>query len=182
VAYSTKKDGKICLFLHTCCAPCSSAVLERLVENYKVTLFFYNPNIMPAEEYEKRLSEQRRLASMLGVKLIEGDYDHEAFLNAVAGLESEQEGNSRCEKCIQLRLSKTAEAAKARGFDIFTTTLSVSPHKNAELINKILSELSEGALLEDFKKNDGFKRSIELSKEYGLYRQKYCGCIFEKNA
>jgi len=137
---------------------------------------------MPAEEYEKRLAEQRRLASILGVELIEGEYDNAVFLKAVAGLENGPEKGRRCEACIRLRLEKTAEAAKERGIDTFTTTLSVSPHKNAELINKILAELSEYALCEDFKKKDGYKRSIELSREHRLYRQNYCGCIFKKNA
>jgi hypothetical protein len=143
--------------------------LERLTENYKVTLFFYNPNIMPFEEYQKRLSEQRRLADILEIELIEGDYDFK--LTAPC-----------CEKCIQLRLLKTAELAKARGFDYFTTTLSVSPHKDTVLINKLLTEAGElhgvKPLCEDFKKKDGFKRSVELSKQYGLYRQNYCGCKF----
>jgi hypothetical protein len=174
VAYSTKNDGKIWLFLHACCAPCSSAVLERLAKMYQIILFFYNPNIMPREEYEKRLAEQRRLAAILDVELIEGDYDCDFELTSPC-----------CEKCIAQRLFKTAELASARGFDYFTTTLSVSPHKNTELINKLLTEAgalhSVTPLLEDFKKKDGFKRSVELSKMYGLYRQKYCGCVFQKN-
>jgi predicted adenine nucleotide alpha hydrolase (AANH) superfamily ATPase len=182
VAYSTKKDSGNWIFLHSCCAPCSSAVLEQLKKYYHIILFFYNPNIMPAEEYEKRLAEQRRLASILDVELIEGEYDNTAFLKVVRGLESEPEKGRRCEACIRLRLEKTAKAAKTRGIDTFTTTLSVSPHKNAEMINKILVELSENALSEDFKKKDGYKRSLELSKEYGFYRQNYCGCVFEKNA
>jgi hypothetical protein len=172
VAYSTKKDGKIWLFLHTCCAPCSSAVLERLAENYNTVLFFYNPNIMPREEYEKRLTEQHRLAAILDAELIEGEYD-----GAIT--------SDCCEKCIAQRLFKTAELAKMRGFDYFTTTLSVSPHKDVKLINKLLTEAGElhgvTPICEDFKKKDGFKRSVELSKEYGLYRQNYCGCVFQKN-
>jgi hypothetical protein len=172
VAYSTKKDSGIWLFLHTCCAPCSSAVLERLAKMYRVVLFFYNPNIMPAEEYEKRLAEQRRLAKIFDVELIEGEYDFKLT-------------SSCCEKCIAQRLFKTAETAKARGFEAFTTTLSVSPHKDTALINKILKEAGELSgvepICEDFKKKDGFKRSVELSKQYGLYRQNYCGCVFQKN-
>jgi hypothetical protein len=154
-------------------------------EKYKIILFFCNPNIMPAEEYQKRLSEQRRLAELLGIELIEGEYERAAFLEAVRGLENEPEQGGRCEKCIQLRLFKTAEVAKARGIDTFATTLSVSPHKNAEQINRLLKSAGElyglTPLLEDFKKKDGYKRSLELSKQYGLYRQNYCGCVFENN-
>jgi len=144
--------------------------LERLTADCDVVLYYYNPNITPALEYEKRLSEQRRLAETLGVRLIEGEYDSEAFADAA----------ENCEKCILLRLDKTAELAKAQGFELFTTTLSVSPHKNAALINKILTETGAKydvePLCEDFKKRDGYKRSVELSKIYGLYRQNYCGC------
>jgi len=157
-------------------------VLERLSEDYKVVLYFYNPNIMPAAEYEKRLTEQRKLASILGTELIEGEYDNEAFLETVKGYKNEREGGNRCEKCITLRLSKTAEIAKARGFDFFTTTLSVSPHKNAELINRILKSLGDNSVREDFKKKDGYKRSLELSKIHGLYRQNYCGCVFAEKS
>jgi len=170
--------NKKTLLLHSCCAPCSTSVLERLTEVYKVILYFYNPNIMPAAEYEKRLSEQKRLASILDIALIEGDNDNEVFLKAVRGLENEQEGGKRCEKCIAMRLFKTAETSKAQGFDFFATTLSVSPHKNTGLINRILKEAGENSIREDFKKKDGYKRSTELSKMHGLYRQNYCGCIF----
>jgi len=174
------------LLLHSCCAPCSSAVLERLFSDYEITIYYYNPNIMPAAEYEKRLYEQRRLISLIPgagkTELIEGGYDtpNQAFLKAVEGLENEREGGRRCEKCIEMRLCKTAETARELGFDFFATTLSVSPHKNTAMINRIL--LEKGAkhdikpLCEDFKKKDGYKRSVELSKEYGLYRQGYCGC------
>ncbi|MDR2532567.1 MAG: epoxyqueuosine reductase QueH [Oscillospiraceae bacterium] len=182
MAYSTKKDSSIWLFLHSCCAPCSSAVIERLAGDYNIVIFFSNPNIMPREEYEKRLSEQKRLVALHGVQLIEDEYENSTFLNAVAGFENEPEGGKRCEKCIELRLRRTAEAAKAQGFDFFTTTLSVSSHKNAVLINRILEEkggqYGVEPLLADFKKNDGYKRSLELSKKYGLYRQGYCGCRF----
>ena len=169
------------LLLHSCCAPCSSAVIERLKNDYEVVLHFYNPNIMPVFEYEKRLFEQRRLAMLLNnVGIIEGGYDNEAFTEAVRGLENEPEGGGRCERCIELRLRKTAETARKQGFDCFTTTLSVSPHKNAELINRILRNAGAFYGIEplcgDFKKKDGYKRSIELSKLYGLYRQNYCGC------
>jgi len=170
------------LLLHSCCAPCSTSVFERLAEDYKIILFFYNPNIMPAAEYEKRLSEQKRLASILDIELIEGEYDNDGFLKALKGFENEPEKSARCEKCITLRLSKTAQTAKAHGFDFFATTLSVSPHKNAELINRILKESGANSIREDFKKKDGYKRSIELSKMHGLYRQSYCGCIFAENS
>jgi len=139
-------------------------------------MFFCNPNIMPAAEYEKRLSEQRNLASVCNIKLVEAQYDNAAFLKAV-------KGEKNCEICIEMRLAEAAKAAREAGFDAFTTTLSVSPHKNTALINKIL--LEQGGiygvepLCEDFKKRGGFQRSVELSKQYGLYRQNYCGCIIE---
>jgi hypothetical protein len=166
------------LLLHTCCAPCSTAVVERLINDYDVVFLFFNPNIMPPEEYQKRLSEQKRLADLLKIKLIEEEYNNEVFLKAVKNTENGQ----RCEKCIELRLKHTAVTAKKQGVGIFTTTLSVSPHKNSALINRLLEEIGTASgvkpLCEDFKKRDGFKRSVELSEKYGLYRQKYCGCIF----
>ncbi|MCL2109125.1 MAG: epoxyqueuosine reductase QueH [Oscillospiraceae bacterium] len=167
------------LLLHTCCAPCGSAVLEKVLDNFEITLFFYNPNIMPFDEYKKRLVEVRRLALIFGVGLIEGDYDCEAFLHSTAGLETEREGGRRCEICMRLRLQKTAEFAVANGFDRFTTTLSVSPHKNFAVISGIIAELDpERGFSQDFKKQDGYKRSVELSKEHGFYRQNYCGCNY----
>ena len=175
------------LLLHSCCAPCSSSVLERLAAYYDITLYYYNPNIMPSAEYEKRLSEQRRLLTLFpepsDTELIEGEYDNSAFLKAVKGLENEPEGSGvRCEKCIEMRLDKTAALARERGFDFFASTLSVSPHKNAALINKILTQTGAKynikPLCEDFKKKDGYRRGVELSNKYGLYRQKYCGCVF----
>ncbi|MCL1823746.1 MAG: epoxyqueuosine reductase QueH [Oscillospiraceae bacterium] len=178
--------NKKSLLLHSCCAPCSSSVLEKLTENYNITLYFYNPNIMPAVEYKKRLSEQKRLLSVLNIKMIEGDYDNKDFLKAVKGLENEPEGKERCKKCIEMRLSKTAQIAGENKFNFFTTTLSVSPHKNAEMIYKILKEQGEiygiKPVYEDFKKKDGYKRSLELSKKYNLYRQNYCGCVFLSHA
>ncbi len=176
------------LLLHACCAPCSSACLEYLNENFKVTVFYYNPNISPMEEFEKRLAEEKRLVLEMPlaeeVRIIEGEYDHGEFLNAVRGLEGEPEGGKRCFECYRLRLEKTAALAKEKGFDYFCTTLSISPLKNAQKINEIGYEIGEKYgvkwLPSDFKKKEGYKRSIELSKRYGLYRQNYCGCVFSK--
>ena len=171
------------LLLHSCCGPCSSYVLEYLSEYFDITLFFYNPNIQPAEEYKKRLDTQKQLLDTAKythpVKFAEGRYDPDKFFLAVKGLEGEREGGKRCQKCFEMRLCETAAQAKKGNFDFFATTLTVSPHKNALLINKIGSEY-EGYLPSDFKKREGYKRSIILSKEYNLYRQDYCGCIFSK--
>ncbi len=179
------------LLLHSCCGPCSSAVLERLCPFFAVTVFYYNPNIQPREEFEKRLSEQERLLREMTpagqrVELLAGDWEEEKYLKAVRGLEKEKEGGKRCEACFRLRLQVTADRADALGFGFFTTTLTVSPHKNAALVNR------EGALAEqghsarflpaDFKKRDGYLRSLLLSREYGLYRQDYCGCLFSRTA
>ena len=172
------------LLLHSCCGPCSSAVLERLAPFFRVTVFFYNPNILPAAEFEKRLFWLRRLLEQApfarGVELIVPDRDESAFRAAAAGLEDAPEGGARCTKCFELRLGRTAEAARTGGFDWFATTLTVSPHKNAPLINAIGEALAEESgprwLPSDFKKKDGYRRSIELSHEYGLYRQAWCGC------
>lgn len=176
------------LFLHSCCAPCSSYVLEYLSEYFKVTVYFYNPNIYPAEEYDKRTVELERFISQLKVKnpvsLIEGEYDTDKFYDIAKGFESEKEGGERCFKCYELRLREAARLAKDKGFDYFTTTLSISPYKNAEKLNKIgqalEKELGVKYLYSDFKKKNGYKRSIELSQQYGLYRQNYCGCVFSK--
>ena len=177
------------LLLHSCCGPCSSYVLEALVPHFAVTVLFYNPNIFPEEEYDHRLSEQKRLIKEAfegRVSLITFPYDHAEFLSAAKGLENEPEGGKRCERCFALRLSKTAKIAKEQGFEYFGTTLTVSPHKNAMLINRIGKEEEaaeeNGALwLEsDFKKKNGYLRSIELSNEYGLYRQQYCGCEYAR--
>ncbi|MDR0223332.1 MAG: epoxyqueuosine reductase QueH [Oscillospiraceae bacterium] len=170
------------LLLHSCCAPCCSAVLERLAANYGITVFYYNPNIFPEEEYRRRLSEQKRFLNeaRYEIALTEGEYAPERFKSAVKGLESLPEGSERCFKCYEFRLRETAKTAKARDFEYFTTTLSVSPRKNAGKINEISAalagELGIKSLYADFKKKDGYKRSAELSREYGLYRQKYCGC------
>jgi len=173
------------LLLHSCCGPCSTSVIERLLENYEITIFYYNPNIYPQEEYIKRLSEQKKFLEIAhkDICLIDGEYvDNQKFEEAYKGLENCKEGGPRCEKCIYLRLEKTAQIAKEKNFDIFATTLSVSPHKNAKLINDIGKDLENKFqveyLVSDFKKQDGYLKSIKLSKEYDLYRQKYCGCRY----
>ena len=176
------------LLLHSCCAPCSSYVLEYLSQYFKITVFYYNPNISPKEEYIKRVEEQKRLISQLPVKnpvdFIEGDYEPQDFYDIAKGLEQVPEGGERCFNCYKLRLEKTAKLAYDLNMDYFTTTLSISPYKNALKLNEIAEELSEiysvKNLPSDFKKKEGYKRYIQLSKEYDLYRQDYCGCIFSK--
>lgn len=176
------------LLLHSCCAPCSSYVLEYLSEFFEITIYYYNPNISPKEEFQKRIEEQKRLISELPTKnpihFIEGKYENDKFEELIKGKEEEQEGGSRCHLCYNLRLEETAKLASQEGFDFFTTTLSISPYKNSKVLNEIGKEL-EGKyninyLYADFKKKDGYKRSIELSKVYNLYRQDYCGCIYSK--
>ncbi len=179
-------SGTPSLLLHSCCGPCSSYVLEVLSQHFNVTVLYFNPNIYPESEYKKRLAEQIKIIDGMPFKnpvsLMECDYDENEFLAAAQGFENEREGGARCEKCFRLRMGKTALLAKENGFDFFTTTLSVSPHKNAPLLNKIGEELSEKHgikyLYGDFKKKEGYKRSIELSAQYDLYRQNYCGCRF----
>ena len=172
------------LLLHSCCAPCSSHCLSVLAPLAKVTVLYFNPNIFPAEEYEKRKSEQMRFIKEAypQVKVCDCDYDHTLFLAAVKGLEGEKEGGARCTECFRLRLTAAARAAKTLGCDMFATTLTVSPHKNASLINEIGREIQarEGVefLPSDFKKKEGYKHSILLSRRYSLYRQNYCGCEF----
>ncbi len=178
------------LFLHSCCAPCSSYCLEYLTEYFEITIFYFNPNISPATEYEKRVEEQKRLIAALNervkhkITFIEGEYKPENFYNMAKGMEELSEGGERCFKCYELRLREAAILAKEKGFDYFTTTLSISPHKNAQKLNEIGEKLGEeygiAHLPSDFKKKNGYKRSVELSKEYGLYRQDYCGCVFSK--
>lgn len=186
-----KKKGRVPkLFLHSCCAPCSSYVLEYLSEYFEIIDFFYNPNISPKEEYEERLAELKRLIGSqphkYKVTLIEGRYDEQEFYDAAKGLENEPEGGARCRECFMLRLNETARMAKEYGADYFATTLTISPLKNAPLLNEIGSGIfsaEEGNpvyIPSDFKKKGGYARSIELSKEYGLYRQNYCGCVFSK--
>lgn len=176
------------LLLHSCCAPCSSYVLEYLSQYFSITIFYYNPNIYPPEEYDHRVKELRSLLERMPMKnkvtLIERGYEPKEFYEAVKGLENIPEGGERCFACYRLRLERSAQLAKEIGADYFTTTLSISPYKNAPKLNEISEELSEiydvKALPADFKKKNGYKRSIELSAEYGLYRQDYCGCIFSK--
>lgn len=176
------------LLLHACCAPCSSYCLEYLSQYFSITVLFYNPNISPANEYQKRVDEIKRLISELPaqnkISLIEGRYLPEEFYNSVKGLELEPEGGKRCHVCYELRLKEAAITAKKLGFDYFTTTLSISPLKDAEKLNEIGRKLSDeygvSYLYSDFKKKNGYKRSIELSKEYNLYRQNFCGCVFSK--
>lgn len=170
------------LLLHSCCGPCSTHVIEVLKSQYDLTIFYYNPNIFPKEEYEKRLAEQKRYAEIVGVKVIDKTYDEEEFLSKVKGLELEKEGGKRCDACFEFRLKETAKLCKELGYDIFATTLSVSPHKNSFTINtigkKIAEEYGVDYLEESFKKKDGYLNSIKLSKKYELYRQNYCGCRF----
>ena len=175
------------LLLHSCCGPCSSAVLERLCGHFRVTLLYYNPNIEPEEEYLHRLSEQKRLLTLLPgeIPLLECGYEHEAFEAFAPAMADAPEGGERCLACFALRLGYTAEQAKAHGFEYFTTTLSVSPHKNADNVNRIGEEAGKRHgvkyLFADFKKKNGYLRSLELSKEYVLYRQDYCGCRYSMN-
>lgn len=176
------------LLLHACCAPCSSYVLEYLSKHFEITVLYYNPNISPEEEFTKRAEELRRLISEMEFKnpvsLIVDEYDHGEFLKAVKGLEAAPEGGERCFVCYRLRLERAAKYASEHGFDYFCSTLSISPLKNAQKLNEIGAELSEiysvSNLPNDFKKKGGYLRSIELSREYDLYRQNYCGCKFSK--
>ena len=184
----TRAGAKQSLLLHSCCAPCSSYVLEYLVNYFQITIFYYNPNIFPEQEYLKRVDEQKRFISILNEKnidkinFIEGEYNPNVFDELTKGMENMPEGGERCTKCYELRLHEAALMAKEMNFDYFTTTLSVSPMKNADKLNKIGGELAEKYklkyLFSDFKKKEGYKRSIELSKQYGIYRQEYCGCRF----
>ena len=174
------------LLLHSCCAPCSSYVLEYLSRYFEITVFYYNPNIYPPEEFGKRVEEQKRLIAQLPaehpISFLDGPYEPERFYEMARGLEQVPEGGERCFKCYRLRLTETAEMARAGKYDYFTTTLSISPLKNAEKLNEIGGQLAKDYgvdyLYSDFKKRNGYKRSTELSREYGLYRQDYCGCVF----
>ena len=198
------------VFLHSCCAPCSSYCMEYLRQYFDVTVFYYNPNIMNEEEYRKRVAEQQRLIDVYNqideaivltaektneaignvirklrkIAFVEGNYDVDRYLECIKGLEDCKEGGSRCGRCFELRLRETAKMAKELGMNYFTTTLTISPLKNAQLINQIGNRIGEemgiAFLPSDFKKNNGYLRSIELSKEYDLYRQDYCGCDFSK--
>lgn len=176
------------LLIHSCCAPCSSYVLEYLSSFFNITVFYYNPNIYPEEEYRKRVEEQQKLIKAMTlpirISFMEGEYQPEDYFSLVKGLEQEAEGGKRCFLCYELRLQEAARLAALQGFDYFTTTLSISPYKNAEKLNEIGQRLAMDYgvqyLPSDFKKRNGYKRSIELSKEYNLYRQDYCGCIFSR--
>lgn len=178
------------LLLHSCCAPCSSYVLEYLSRYFEITVFYYNPNIYPPEEFGKRVEEQKRLIAQLPaehpISFLDGPYEPERFYEMAKGLEQVPEGGARCFKCYRLRLTETAEMARAGKYDYFTTTLSISPLKNAEKLNEIGGQLAKDYgvdyLYSDFKKRNGYKRSTELSREYGLYRQDYCGCEFSAKA
>lgn len=177
------------LLLHSCCAPCSSYTLEYLSRYFYITVYYFNPNISPKQEFDKRFEEQKRLISQMPFKnrvtLVEGDYNYDDFLEIAKGLENVPEGGERCFGCYKMRLESTARLAKEQGFDYFCTTLSISPLKNSQKINELGFEIEEKYgvkwLPSDFKKHEGYKRSIQLSREYSLYRQNFCGCVFSKN-
>lgn len=182
-----KAGIRLGLLLHACCAPCSSYCIEYLNKYFDITLFFYNPNIYPTDEFDVRVSELERLVREMGldIPVIVPENDTESFYDLAKGRENIREGGVRCFDCYRLRLEKTAEYARENGFDYFTTTLSISPLKNAVKLREIGLELEEKYgvknLPSDFKKKEGYKRSTELSKKYGLYRQNYCGCVYSKN-
>lgn len=180
-------NDKKTLLLHACCAPCSSAVLERIAEYFDITILYYNPNITEKEEYEKRLQELEKFVNEINldnIKVMPGRYQPEEFFEMSKGLEQEKERGKRCYQCYRLRLEETAKIAEQQNFDFFTTTLSISPYKNSKWLNEIGVDLDKKYqptyLYADFKKKNGYKRSIELSKQYNLYRQDYCGCIYSK--
>ena len=180
------KNKKPKLLLHVCCAPCSSHCLSVLEPYFDITVFYYNPNISPFEEYERRLNEEKRFVSTAypNIKIIDAKYDNQSFEQLAKGLENLKEGGERCKKCYRLRLEETAKFAKENGFDYFTTTLTVSPYKHSATLNEIGEEVATkfgvSYLFSDFKKQNGYQHSIELSKKYNLYRQDYCGCKFSK--
>lgn len=186
IAHNRQEQKVPALLLHSCCAPCSSYCLETLSEDFAITVFYYNPNIYPEEEYWKRVREQERFIGLLPAKheisFLEGNYEKERFYETVKGLEKIPEGGERCFACYRLRLSEAIKEAEKGGFDYVTTTLTISPMKNAQKLNEIGEELCRDTkvawLPSDFKKKNGYKRSTELSKEYGMYRQDYCGCVF----
>ena len=177
-------DKKHSILLHSCCAPCSSHVISVLKDYFDITILYYNPNISPIQEYEKRKQEQINFIKQLdcGIKIMNCDYDYDVYEKCIKGLENEKEGGARCLKCFRLRLEKTAKLASINNFDYFCTTLTVSPYKNSQVINSIGKELMDiynvKWLYSDFKKEEGYKHSIALSKQYNLYRQDYCGCIY----
>lgn len=184
-----QKEGRVpTLLLHSCCAPCSSYVLEALSNFFKITIFYYNPNITEQEEYKKRVAEQKKFISLIDAKnpisFLEGDYNPKDYFDTVRGYEDLGEGSERCFRCYRLRLEETARKAKNLSFDYFTTTLSISPYKNSKVLNEIGYSLENtygiSYLCADFKKKNGYRRSIELSLKFGLYRQDYCGCVYSK--
>ena len=179
------QNEKPTLLLHSCCAPCSTQVIDFLYDYFALSIFFYNPNIYPLDEYEKRKYNQIKLIEKLKsegkeIKYIDGDYDTDSFEQIAHGYENEKEGGQRCSRCFELRLQKTAEVANKMNFNFFSTTLTVSPHKNSQLIEKIGRNFDGKSkfFFYDFKKKDGYKKSIEFSKKYNLYRQNYCGCRY----
>lgn len=186
----TKENKVPTLLLHSCCAPCSSYCIEYLSQFFKITVFYYNPNISEETEYRKRVKEEKRFIhefpAKYPVSMIEGEYDTKKFYDIAKGYEKVPEGGERCFRCYEMRLRETAKVAKQQNFDYFTTTLSISPLKNAQKLNEIGKKLSEeyevSYLFSDFKKKEGYKRSIQLSEEYGLYRQNFCGCVYSKES
>ena len=172
------------ILLHSCCAPCSAYVIQELIKEYKVTLFYFNPNIFPEEEYQRRFREAQKYLEKIKVDLIEGEYDHQAWLEKVKGHEQEPEKGKRCHICYKYRLEKTALEAQKLSFNTFCSTLSISPHKDAEMINQIGLELAKKYGIEylesDWKKQEGFKKACDISKSEGFYRQEYCGCEFSR--
>lgn len=175
------------ILLHSCCAPCTTfSSLDLVEKEFQPTLFFYNPNIQPKTEYDKRVAEMQKWAELQNFNLVIADYEIEKWMQMMRGLENEPEGGARCLKCYEMRLRKTAEYAKANNFELITTTLTISPHKKAEGINqigqKICAEFGIQYYASDFKKNDGYKKSCEISTENGFYRQDYCGCVYSQNS
>lgn len=180
---SSQEETKPRLLLHACCAPCSSSVVERLADDYAITIYFYNPNIHPRAEYVKRRDELQRWCSQIaGITCITPDYVPEKWMEQVRGLEREPERGRRCNRCFRLRLQHAAMYARAHNYDLFTTVLSISPHKRHERINRLGRVISRCYAVEfyaaNFKKKNGYKRSVEISRELGFYRQNYCGCVF----
>lgn len=187
IARLQREESRPVLVLHSCCAPCSSAVLERLHEAFRLVVFYYNPNISPEAEFRHRAEEQARLVAEMPLNdacVVEGEYDPQRFYELVRGHEEDPEGGERCGICFEMRLRKTAEYARSIGAEYFTTTLSISPLKNAQRLNELGAAIAEEFglryLLSDFKKKDGYRRSCVLSEEHGLYRQDFCGCVFSK--
>lgn len=172
------------LLLHSCCGPCSTSVIDKLKDYFEISVYYYNPNIFPKEEYLRREEEQRLYLESLGIKYILGDYENEIYESAISGLEMELEGGLRCNVCFEIRLRKTAAIADELNIDYFTTTLTVSTHKNSKVINEIGLEIAKDFkvkyLSSDFKKDDGYKQSILMSQELGMFRQDYCGCLYSK--